>query len=299
MLCRNPYLNQKSQLFPCGQCMPCRVNRVREWTHRLMLEQSLHSDSVFLTLTYTDEKLPRTSTNLPTLDPKHLKDWLKRLRDRISPSKVRFFAVGEYGDETFRPHYHVALFGYPACSYGNSRYTRTRQRCCDHCDLIRDTWGRGAIFAGDLSVNSAQYIVGYVAKKLTDKSDPRLNGRHPEFARMSLKPGIGRDFMDEVASVLLGPGGGNFADDVPTHLAHGTRKFPLGRYLRRRLRELTGRDQAAPESAIQALQEELQPLREAAFNASKSFKQSVIDSKETKVGAMENRARIFKQRKTL
>lgn len=292
------------------------------WAHRIMLETNLHQNNAFVTLTYADEKLPRgkpispeilplsmltsalpTSDNksvmLPSLAPKDLQDWLKRLRKEIAPSKIRYYACGEYGDETSRPHYHLALFGYPRCVRGNSSYTTYRQNCCSHCDLIRDTWKQGQVYVGELSINSAQYVAGYVTKKLTAKDDPRLLGRHPEFGRMSLKPGIGADFMHEVASAILTHGALDEMDDVPSALQHGGRKLPLGRHLRRSLRKLVGRDEKTPDIEIAKLQEELRPMREAAFNGSRSFKTEVVKEGDQKVLNQETKAKIFKQRRTL
>lgn len=278
--------------------MPCRKNRHRIWAHRIMLETNLHTDNCFVTLTYSDETLPKTSQSLPTLDPKDLQLWLKRFRKRIAPSTIRFYATGEYGDETQRPHYHVALFGYPNCSHGNSRYSNRRTSCCLHCDLIRDTWQNGNIYVGDLNISSAQYVAQYVTKKLTDKRDPRLMGRHPEFGRMSLKPGIGSDFMHEVASTLLGHSL-EALPDAPASLQHGTRKLPLGRHLRSKLRTYIGKEPGAPQSTIDELQAQLQPLRETAFNNSESFKKTVVEAHDQKVLNAETKAKIFKQRKTL
>lgn len=116
---------------------------------------------------------------------------------------------------------------------------------------------------------------------------------------MSLKPGIGADFMHEVASTLLGLRSFEVEADVPASLQHGSRKLPLGRYLRRRLRAFTGRDEAAPQATIDAAQEELRPMRETAFDNSRSFKKEVIADAEQKVLNQETRAKIFKQRKNL
>lgn len=92
--------------------MPCRLNRRRLWTHRLLLEQLKHGDSCFLTLTYDEKHLPEGGS----LVPKHAQDFLKRLRSKTN-LKLRYYLVGEYGEDTERPHYHVALFGYPNCAY--------------------------------------------------------------------------------------------------------------------------------------------------------------------------------------
>lgn len=299
MLCKNPYSDGGGHLFPCGQCLPCRINKRRMWTHRIMLESLLHSHSSFVTLTYSDDVVPVVGDNkYPTLRPKDLQDWLKRFRKAIEPGKVRYYGVGEYGDRTHRPHYHLALFGFQTCLHGRSRY-RYRKSCCVQCDTVRETWGLGQVDLGDLTVDSAQYIAGYVTKKMTAKDDSRLNGRAPEFARMSLRPGIGADFMHEVASSVLEFNLDQSQGDVPSSLRHGSRNMPLGRYLRRRLRKLVGRDESAPQSTLDEVAEELRPLREAAFNASASFKESVVEASAGKVAQIEAKYRLFKKGESL
>lgn len=105
--------------------------------------------------------------------------------------------------------------------------------------------------------------------------------------------------MHEVASTLLGLETFDFEPDVPLSLQHGTRKLPLGRYLRGRLRELTGREKAAPQATIDALQAELQPLRESAFENSRPYKQEVVKAHDQKVLNAETKAKIFKSTRKL
>lgn len=223
-----------------------------------MLEAGQYEDNCFATLTYSDDTLPDGGS----LDPVHPQRWLKRLRAEISPLRVRFYLVGEYGDATQRPHYHAALFGFPGCRFGVSQYTLRRTSCCPACDLVRKSWGLGNVLLGKLETASAGYLAGYVTKKMTRPDDPRLGGRHPEFARMSNRPGIGAGMMDDVASVLLGLGSSQA--DVPVSLRHGSRQLPLGRYLRRRLRRLIGRDEKCPPEVLEQLAEEMRPVLEAA-----------------------------------
>lgn len=70
--------------------------------------------------------------------------------------------------------------------------------------------------------------------------------------------------MHEVASVLMEHSKLEKMIDVPLSLQHGTRKLPLGRYLRRKLRTFIGRDADAPAAVIHAQKEQLRPLLEAA-----------------------------------
>lgn len=267
-----------------------------------MLERAVSSDASFVTLTYADEHLPmKPSSNLPSLSAEHVSSFLKRLRDRVKPSKLRFFAVGEYGDQTERPHYHLALFGLSSCRWGGSRYGRLYPDCCAPCDLVRSCWGMGNVYLGSLTQDSAQYIAGYVVKKMTGKDDIRLQGRDPEFCRMSRRPGIGCFASDELASQLLAA---DFDDeDVPVSLSHGTKQLPLGRYLRQQLRLRIGRKKEAPETVQAKRKEEMRPLLEIAQKSplpqGLRLSATVAEFYRPEVIQMELREEFYKQRKVL
>ena len=93
---------------PCGRCIACRIRKREEWTIRLLHELKYHADAVFVTLTYNDESLPINQKGYPTLRKKHLQDFFKRLRINLDRDyhhrKIKYFACGEYGDCTGRPH---------------------------------------------------------------------------------------------------------------------------------------------------------------------------------------------------
>jgi len=155
------------------------------------------------------------------------------------------------------------------------------------------------VLLAEFNIETAQYTCGYVTKKMTAKDDYRLKGRHPEFARMSLRPGIGADAMWDVASSFMEFGLEDREADVPSALRHGQRLLPLGRYLQKRLRVMVGRDEKAPAEVLEKYKEELRPLREAAFDNSLSLKSEIVRAADQAVLNMEARARIFKQRRKL
>lgn len=266
MRCVNPFVSRQGA-FGCGQCLPCRHTRRKVWAHRILLESLDHGDNSFVTLTYSEENLPKDFS----LYPEHLRDWLKRLRRRIYPAHVRFYGVGEYGSRTERPHYHVALFGWPAC-FGSSERLIGKECSCRACSVVRETWSFGHVLVGRLEKRSALYISRYVTKKMTRRDDPRLHGRHPEFARMSLKPGLGASAMHDVASVMMCHGIEDRYVDVPHMLAHGKVQLPLGRYLRRELRKMVGKDEKAPEGALQKVANQMQIVRSFAFDNDRSVR---------------------------
>lgn len=271
-----------------------------------MLEAAQHRVNAFVTLTYSDQNLPTTSALLPTLAPEHLRNFLKILRRKFEPERFRFFAVGEYGDETFRPHYHLALFGFPSCNL-----LRTRRRvgsgrplwddCCAVCALVGKSWGFGDVDLGLLEADSAAYIGGYVTKKMTRFDDPRLDGRHPEFARMSLRPGIGHSAMHDVADRLLYYKLDASLPDVPSTLRHGQKELPLGRYLTRTLRSMIGREPAAPKAVLDKIAAEMSPLQVAARTDPKapSLKWQVLKKNEAARARLLARSKIYKGRKSL
>jgi len=185
----------------------------------MFLESLCHDHSAFVTLTYSEKDLPHGAT----LEPPALQAFLKRLRSS-HPRPLRFFGVGEYGEHTHRPHYHLALFGLSVVDR----------------HLVDRAWPQGFVHAGDLTPAACNYVAGYVVKKMTHASDPRLGGRHPEFARMSLRPGIGAPAVQVLRDALNNQHGLSeirSTGDVPRTLKVARKSIPLARYLRKKLRE--------------------------------------------------------------
>lgn len=118
---------------------------------------------------------------------------------------------------------------------------------------------------------------------MTGVDDERLKGRHPEFARMSLRPGIGGDFVPDIASSLMDFNLEKRIQDVPLSLAHGKGQWPIGRYLRRQLRQQIGREPGTPESALAQAKAKLLPVRESAFANSRSFSKEIVKENEGKI----------------
>lgn len=287
-LCKKPF-HKGSLAFGCGQCMPCRFTRHRLWTHRILLESLKHNSSTFVNLTYEEE--PPGGT----LVPKDTQDFLKRLRHHVSPRKLRFFLCGEYGEDKGRPHYHAAIFGL----------------CPTEEELVRMAWGRGHVMVGDITPASAAYIAGYVTKKMNgrdERSIKWLNGRYPEFARMSLRPGIGAPAADDVVDVLTSEHGHIILDrtgDVPMTLKHGRRNLPLGRYMRSKIRERYGfKETSTPKEVLSALSKKMYLLFEAdlaiAEAEGKTIKQFYMMREATRrqmIQNFETKARLFNSKK--
>lgn len=286
--------------FGCGQCLPCRINRRRQWMWRQYLESLCHDNNAFVTLTYSEDRLPANGS----LEPRSLQLFIKRLRKAVLPLRIRYFAVGEYGEQTLRPHYHLSLFGLSGHqvveSFGRPKVVAS---------LIEEIWSNGFTLLGDFNEQTAQYVSGYVVKKLGDRNDPRLIGLVPEFARMSNRPGIGAAAMTMIAQSI---GASEYAmqlieetGDVPRTLTIGKRKIPLGRYLLSKLRQEVGFtpeyiEKIKAAGAYDKSVEMLALFESALADApASSPKQAFLASVVQQVRNSETRAKLFAQRKNL
>lgn len=153
---------------PCGKCDACLINKRRRIYTRCKLEMLSHPVTSFLTLTYDDEHLPEDNS----VHKEELQKFFKRLRKY---ENFRYYAVGEYGDESLRPHYHCLLFGIGLCSLSN----------------IQSCWQFGFISLEPVNDARIRYCTGYIEKKMFRKSDVGLEGREKEFSLRSRRPGLG------------------------------------------------------------------------------------------------------------
>jgi len=181
------------QVVPCGRCVGCRAEQGRQWAVRMMHESRMHASSVFVTLTLDDEHLNENSE----LCAKDFSRFVKRLR-KTQQKRISYFGCGEYGEISSRPHYHALLFGVEFLD-SDIGFDSSRPDVWRSKDL-EDTWGRGICEGGSVTMASASYVAGYIRKKVRAKEYTRCNPRtgellKPEFARMSLRPAIGRRWI--------------------------------------------------------------------------------------------------------
>jgi len=166
---------------PCGKCAACLQNRRGEWTTRLKIELEDAKSAFFITLTYNEDHLAYGEGG-PSLVKSDLQKFLKRLRKSIEPHKIRYYAVGEYGTRTARPHYHIILFNIPVNQIDN-----VRQAWCD-----KQGQEIGHIDVGTVTGGSIHYVTKYHINKNTSP-----DGVQPSFCIMSRHPAIGHRYVEK------------------------------------------------------------------------------------------------------
>ncbi|QCQ85011.1 replication initiator protein [Blackfly microvirus SF02] len=169
--------NEQYVAVPCGKCPACKKRRASGWSFRLMQQEKQSVSAHFITLTYATENLPFTARGLKTLDIGDLQKFFKRLRKAHGPNSVplKYYAVGEYGTNTNRPHYHIILFN-------------------AELPLIQPAWDKGAVHYGTVTGASVGYCLKYISKD-NHKWYGDNDDRAPEFACMS--KGLGLNYIND------------------------------------------------------------------------------------------------------
>ncbi|WNK15051.1 MAG: replication initiator protein [Microvirus sp.] len=197
--------------LPCGRCISCRLERSRQWAVRIMHEAQLYDDNAFVTLTYDDEHLPADGS----LVKDHFIKFFKRLRKAFVPTVpkdfnddqraewmlrygIRYYHVGEYGEQLCRPHYHAILFNF----WPNDAEIFSRgENPLYVSDKLEDLWGYGFVSIGGVTFDSAAYVSRYCTKIVTgDMAHDHYKGKLPEYSTMSRRPGIGRNWFDRYST---------------------------------------------------------------------------------------------------
>ncbi len=173
-----------TRVVPCGKCYQCLARRRNGWSFRLWHQMNISQSACFMTLTYEDP--PLSFNEQATLKKKDLQDFLKRLRKHEKAKKngtsLKYYAVGEYGTNGHRPHYHLIIFNI-------SNYTRTRS------DLVaKKIWKKGHVDIAICNSATINYVVGYINQGSWSPQH-ELDDRDPHFSIMS--KGLGANYLTD------------------------------------------------------------------------------------------------------
>ena len=203
MSCLNPIRvkSKKQEVYfvGCGKCYKCQASRQKQWVFRLSQELQDAQSAQFVTLTYSDDEVTYMDDKQILWKP-DLQKFIKRIRNsqlrhykkeynlksikhaQKKAPQIRYFAVGEYGKQTLRPHYHVIIFNYPHSKRGD----------------IVDIWGKGHVDIGTVNQKSIVYTTKYVLKDSKHATE-----YFPQFNTMSRRPPIGHSYIRKNAKYHL------------------------------------------------------------------------------------------------
>lgn len=159
--------------FPCGKCPLCLKKRINHWSFRIQKEMQRSVNNRFITLTYNEDNYPSDMS----VSKRHVQLFIKRLRyyhaisSKEKTQPLRYIAVGEYGANTHRAHYHLLLFNAPSPQD------------------IKKAWDMG--YVGDTPITS--HRIRYIFKYISKPKQGLALGRSKEFQLTS--KGIGSNYV--------------------------------------------------------------------------------------------------------
>lgn len=185
-MCMTPFSITKetgSQMpVPCGKCPQCVKRRLTGWAFRLQQQLKVSNEAHFLTITYDNKHIPISSGFLPTLCKSDLQLFFKRLRKaHPKEERIKYYAVGEYGTKTARPHYHCVLFN-------------------AHLNKIDPAWQLGNIHYGQVNGASIAYTLKYMQKSKLQRLGGWIYGDvddDREAPRSLMSKGLGENYLSE------------------------------------------------------------------------------------------------------
>lgn len=244
MLCSNPILVRNGygyvQRVPCGQCIACRLNKIRQIVARCLLEEKTNDYSYFITLTYNDE------FNDGNLHPSDMDSFFKRIRKK--GYRIRYMYCGEYGEKSYRPHYHAIIW--------------SNRPVFEELD-VSDLWTKGFSYLGTVTSSSIRYVAGYVEKKaIVPESFWREKGLLPEYRRFSRRPGLGVKAWLKICDATYENWlyhGSSDTISIPS-LIFDNKEYPVDRHLKEIFyQRFLGK--CKKKHVLQALAEEIQAAR--------------------------------------
>lgn len=156
---------------PCGKCVQCLKRRQNSWAFRLQEQSKISTSACFLTLTY--EETPKSFNGHSTLLKSDLQKFIKKLRKKTL-NNIKYYACGEYGTKSKRPHYHAIMFNLPSRMYENN--------------TILETWNKGHVVIAPCNTSTIMYVTKYLQKG-SFQAEADHDDRIPEFSLMSKKLG--------------------------------------------------------------------------------------------------------------
>lgn len=172
MSCIKPIIVKQStgrHRVPCGKCAFCLKAKRDQWLFRLHHEtRTQQMPAYFLTLTYDEKHVPRKK-GVKTLYFRHLQLYFKKIRKE--GYNIKYVAVGEYGSQTLRPHYHAILWTTASC------------------EVLSEKWHHGSVHFGNLTAASIAYTLKYIVQPKQGDNETKQR------SRLQASKGIGASYL--------------------------------------------------------------------------------------------------------
>jgi len=306
-MCLTPFRVVRDEVsisVPCGKCEKCAARRISGWSFRLMQQDKQSISSYFLTLTYEPERCPITKSGYMDLRKRDLQLFFKRLRkahESLSSSSlpshpIKYYACGEYGGKSWRPHYHILLFNAELELMIGKRHADMIKRGTIELDgkwpFKVAQWDNGHVTFGELNPASVGYTMKYISKP---KRIPlhRNDDREREFALMS--KGIGKDYL---STEIIAYHKADLLNRMVLTTEKGV-KLSMPRYYKDKMYTFEERSEIAGHFRGEIEKKVLEETQEQLAKGDESYKQFLNNKKQAVLAAAERQSKIAHEGETI
>jgi len=225
MPCYFPFKKEGENIpLPCGKCPYCLQRRANNWVFRCMQHAKIADTAHWCTFTYVQPSI--TPNGFMTVQKRSLQLFFKRLRF-LYPKEhppIKYYACGEYGDKTERPHYHAIIFN------------ADQDKILKAWEGVYGEVENGLVHFDLVNENTIMYTAKYMNKgKLIPKF--KEDDRTPEFQLFS--KGLGLNYLTDQTIKF------HKADIMRLYATVGGFKKALPRYFRLKIYNELEREQQA------------------------------------------------------
>lgn len=184
-VCPTPrYVKNQDIYVGCGQCNICRKTKASQRVLRYIVHFREFPGSGFhLTLTYSDDLVPRLADGLMTHRKSDFQKFMKRLRKALPDRRIQYSAWPDYAEATMRPHWHVLISGI------SSHELRLVDELWDFGEIhVQPLWiPKNGVW--NLQFHSLRYVAHHQAYKVNGALlEEYLQGREEQRMLQSLNP---------------------------------------------------------------------------------------------------------------
>lgn len=155
----------------CGRCPACRAEWRTHLARRVIyeLENYNYNERCFITLTCDDDHIDKVFPGM-SLNHEYFQKFIKKIRSHLKYHKIahkplKYLVSGEYGQHnTHRPHFHLILFGWKPDDMKPKRFKTEKGYQVYESKLLEEKWGAGFVEVGDVTEQTAPYMVKYIVK---------------------------------------------------------------------------------------------------------------------------------------
>lgn len=213
-------------IYPCGQCLACRVKKRSAWQLRNLLESRTALSSSFWTLTLNDSGLQelQQSNDGHRIMLRRFFDALRKSESRAGNlTPIRFYGCLEFGGQFGRPHWHLLIYNMLHNYREPLPYRQNLPRPRTHIAQ----WPHGHIDVAEFNPATINYVCDYLTKFTRPEEKP--------LPFRTIRPAIGFYGVKSLAESVAKTHG--TLPDQPAYFKLGERKYPLDQWTRDKFNE--------------------------------------------------------------